>query len=103
MIYIQPNVANDDGDTALHITARNNDMKSIKILHKFGGDGNIANNDEETAITIAHELKFDHIVEFLGGLPTSPSLVTPMPEAADILPDMSYASASRTKSRSSKP
>eukprot|EP01084_Bolivina_argentea_P261659 442284_1 len=67
---VKINAKNADGDTALHLAADFDDIKSVKILIKYGMDINITNNNYETALNIANENNYLHISQELVAIKT---------------------------------
>ena len=50
------------GDTAFHIAARNNDIKTVQLLLQYDADTDIKNKDGETPLSIARERKYKEII-----------------------------------------
>ena len=66
----------DDGDTPLHIAARNGNLKIIEVLLKCGDDPNVKNRAGQTPLTLAAQFGHHDVVSFLvkgQSTPTHPS------------------------------
>eukprot|EP01084_Bolivina_argentea_P017821 33248_1 len=54
------------GNTSLHIAVNQNDIKSVRLLLKYGANAYINNINEETALSIAQRYKYKDILNEFG-------------------------------------
>lgn len=66
------NAQDHNGDTALHIVARNNAKKCVRALQARGVASDIPNNQNETVDQILHQARRSHRFDFASSSPMQP-------------------------------